>query len=128
MTPLKLPSGEYLLVKVPEGQRYFDLYGNEAQQEIRYNEMPSPGKFKSVSIKLPPGSWQLIGHAKDVTEEQAREICEVHDVRGKETFYKLYGSKYGCEMVATNTALQSFHSLLKANGYEVETTVMLLKK
>jgi len=114
----------YLLQEVPEGQNYFHIYGNEFRQEIRYNNMVSPGKFRAVPIELPKGNWNIISKADAATEEMAKGICP--QVRSEEFLFNDFATRYKAgNMGYTKTALESFYSLLRHHGLSPETTLIL---
>ena len=122
---------QYLLQEVPEGQMYFVIFSNEFRQEIRYNKMVSPGKFKAVPIQLPPGNWQIVARASEITEEQAKGIVE----RFKSSWGTFYYPEYPLEKTqgarrtkpGYDTAIESLHSLIRSHGMEVNECLILKK-
>ncbi len=79
-------------------------------------------------VPLPPGNWEVIGLAKDYTEEAAKKIISilpVHDV--------LTGRKYVCfdairGEYTTISATEALASLLKYKGLSESNTLILIKQ
>lgn len=146
MTKISLPSCTILVVDVPESAMQFLSYMGYLQYKV-YNPkamvgmdvMEHPGKLydwcaKNIDtpeyidgtpIKLPPGSWEKLGRLEYLTEEQARGIVE--------SGTGWYGSwfNYETETFVSNTcytALESLHSLLKANQTEGNPLLLIDRK
>lgn len=105
MTPIKLPSGEYLLVKVPEAVQFqIKKNADHSLLFVLYNW----NGFTNVSQDiLPPGNWELIGRGSEITENQWQEMLPFSD----HYFAKETG-----------------HSLIASHNYTPETTILLKKK
>ena len=144
MTHLTLPSGDWLIVKVPEGffkrELITDLSGNTV---IKTTDRV--GDY-SLSYPLPPGSWQLYGEDPlRLTEEECRGIVEPlfshediygdgkhgnyrHELNLSPMPYKSYTWPQDGLYSSKDTATESFASLLTANGHKQGECVILKKK
>lgn len=67
----QLPNN-FFAVQVPEGAKGFTVIES-------HSYFPSPRVEHSIGgINLPPGNWQIVSLASEITEEQAGEIAEHH--------------------------------------------------
>ena len=98
--------GDFLLVELPEGVSA--RYGDTIE---RTNLLPD----------LPDGLWLHISRIDGVTEKQASEVvysCHIDD------FQRVYCDYLQGTFMGLSTALQSFNSLLKANGVLFENPLV----
>lgn len=104
MNEIKLieTNGKKLLIaEVPE----------EANEQWLSNGFIHIGELQgdAFSIKLPPGSWQILGKSTELSEVQMKEICPLYEWGG----YKIYTERPD---LLTKDVNESYLSLLKANG------------
>jgi hypothetical protein len=108
----QIPINNYLIVEVPE-----DAHGFEIDEHLFFKAMymglPNIGGMK----KLPLGQWQIV----QPTEETCREVVEGNFI-GYSDMYRDYSRTPSMPL---DTALESYHSLLKAN--QIENAVLLNK-
>lgn len=110
----------YLLVSLPDNFRTYGLGIAAMNRGLNYIAYDTPNSFVDERIVLPKGNYSIIGLAKDLTEEQWKGIVE-----SKKTFgYRKHDAVNG-EYQWTARALQSGHSLLKANNLNPNTTLIL---
>lgn len=99
---LLLPSGKYTLLKIEDGGYDFQVNNDPKFRPestiFSYCSLHSGVLFK----ELPKAKHELIGPVSSITEEQAKRITP------------LYFNEYS-GIWAKDTALESFHSWLKAN-------------
>lgn len=98
----------YCIQEVDEGAKGFFVHFGAL-----WTDITSPVNYYK---KLPPGQWQIV----EPTEEVAREIVEqvhIYDFRG----YKNYEDR----IFPLDTALESYHSLLRSEG--IEQAILLQK-
>lgn len=77
MIVITLPSGEYLIVDVPEDSSNFQIKNNDLGHYIDFETIlheNDPGTY--YCINLPPSDWQLLGLESEITEEVAASIVE----------------------------------------------------
>lgn len=123
MTPLP---NNYFAVQVPEDATcIIPNWGKRPRVQYQYWTGESRrGKIKRFNIFLPPGSYTIVGLAKDLTEEQAGEIVEWWD--GTETYRSYtYTPSAGETFWPYSTALESFRSLLSSLSLQPETTLII---
>lgn len=113
-------------VEVPEGATGFDINKYSNGSELNY-WLIAGAKDTLIVIDLPPGNWQLICTAKEVSKEQAIEVV------------KQYG-KYFIDFTATEqdwkekevnwseTPIDSLRSLLTSKGLDLNKNYVLIKK
>ena len=110
------------IVTPPEGSQM--LYHLGGHKDARYLQFTVP------SIWLPPGNWQLLGRASEITEEQSKEIVEVH-VNSNGKGFKHYWQNRGFVPRGFNsihkTALSSFRSWCTLHGVK-EGDLIILEK
>lgn len=105
---------KWLLVEVPEGAKEFDLpeqdYGNVLQYKTKHWE----------SEMLPSGSWEIVGKADSLTDQQKNKVVE-DDFMGTVRRWKDYKKP--------NSFLyhprDSFLSLLRSHGLKPENALLL---
>ena len=114
MKPITLPSGEYLIVDVPQDAKDFILCHEEHFIEISF---VSKGMIHGRGIE--PCNWQLIGRESEITEEVARGIVQWYgrgdgsvDEAGIGDVFWCYDDSEFC----FDTALESLTSLSKREG------------
>lgn len=118
MKQITTSKGKFLFVQVPEGV-------SEIQLETRGN------RFAFYTEKwdwtwLPKGNWQFINTCKDITEEQAKEFVDAY--RDTKMFHNYLFNGSNHHLVAFNSALQAFQSLLQANEIPENSVVLKLIK
>ena len=85
------------------------------------------GQFDDTRVWLPPGSYSIVGIAKDLTEGKAGEIVE--EFRDEWGFfgYKNYSKEFSPLDVNVEKATTSLSSLLRSKSLAPETTLIILK-
>lgn len=111
MTTITTPTASILCVEVPESYK--------GQPTIHNDYLFLTGMSNPDRIKLPSGSWEIVGMSDELTEEQAKGIVEI--VIGGYRDYEHSGYTWYFK-----TALKSFDSLLRYHG--ITTKVLVLKK
>ena len=123
MKKITLPSGEYLMVEVPKDAKEFNVF-NPQQPLVQYDYLQyKRNGFWDNPIRLPKGNYTLIGLCSEIGEEEAKGIVE-----SQFDTYRNYLdtddmdnlSCYTCD-----TPTESLASLVRSNGMEVDTTVLL---
>jgi hypothetical protein len=118
MKQIKLPTGEYLLVEVPEDAKQFQVLN---EYNVLWYQMPII-RGKS-SKELPSGQWEIIGRASELTEDHWDEIVENKwDDYADGMWWKIYDSdqdEWG--MCPTESGL----SLIKSHSMNPSTTLIL---
>jgi hypothetical protein len=114
MKKITLPSGEYLMVEVPKERKIM-----LATDGNLYHYRGS-GAVTGQRIDIPLGNYTLIGLCSEISEEEAKGI--VHE--GNKLFAG-YMYDYNKKANVAATALLSLASLVRSNGMEVDTTVLL---
>ena len=127
MEEIKLPSGEYIFVEIP----------NDAENvrcHTHFNQATYLIKFESFEIKLPKGKWVKISTTKDITEEQAKSIIPSKQTLSGVIYphYPLlndpsgyYNEEHWASICLT--AKDALDSLLNANELN-ESNYLILKK
>jgi hypothetical protein len=121
MTPTTLLP-DVLAVPCPETLAALNLYGNaQGINEVRaldWKIVNGNPKTKQWSCPLPPGSYEIIGPSKSISEEQAAQVVEstigfdmIPPHKGDRIF-----KDYGKEHNWFYAALESLSSLLKSKG------------
>jgi hypothetical protein len=82
--------------------------------------------FTNVREDLPPGQWSLVGSglASECSEEEAREVVE----RDEDDCFKNYNWRSWHSDSTCDTAIDSLHSFVIANGHQKETCIVLINK
>ena len=112
---LTLPSGDYLVVSVEKEAYNFKIF-NDTQPYVSYFV-----DVKTFRLYLENNEkYEIIGLASQITEEQAKEIVSESCIPVANEGYVNYllGSEY-----YFFTALESFHSWLKANELFLENPI-----
>jgi hypothetical protein len=105
-TPITLPSGSYLAVTVPvDATRFCINVFNNGSPELG---MDADEWEDWRHLDLPPGQYELIGLAKEISREQAWDMVEFNPK--KHTIIN---------------PLITLETYIKSNGLELETTVIL---
>ena len=116
MKTITLPSGEYLIVDVPEGQSNdFEIMRHPYNYELKQFKFPSDtyrGLQNYNWVDLPPGDWQLLGRESQITEDVAAQIVDKMEDRVKVKAFVDYEYP-GSGMWS---ALESLNSLSKREG------------
>lgn len=116
---------DYLLVTVPEGTH--DVFIDEGDPNLVFF-CDVFGEYFGDSVSLPPGSWQLIGLASEITEEQWREIVDWYGVGDGSVDEAGVGDIFWCydeSDFCFDTAIKSGKSLLKYHNLNGNQTVIL---
>jgi hypothetical protein len=111
-----------LVVDVPDGTLYFDI-GFGGADVICIGEYVETGY-----IKTPPGNWQIVGTgtADKITEQEWGEVVEVCEDEISDYRHLFYD--YEKKEWSADDKTESGHSLLKSQGYENLSEIVLLKK
>jgi hypothetical protein len=119
MTPL--PNNHYA-IEVPEGARSFQI-DNDMGQKVIWKEGEYGVSDEWIYEKLPPGSWEIISLASEISEEQIRGIVESYNDGG--LFCRDYALK---SPVFGISAAASFRSLLTSLGLGKEYLIIVKNK
>lgn len=124
-------------VEVPEGlvQPWYQtersisaiIEGRVEDEElvIRHIERKCGSPTGKITIKLPPGTWQLLCTMKEASEEQAKGVVEYDKfIEG----YKDYDTDNFHHDTPFIKALDSLRSLLASKGLDLNQNYCLLKK
>jgi hypothetical protein len=122
MKQITLPSGEYLLIEVPEGSNWFEMDKPFTDRIVYQNKEKTQD---DLTIQLPAGEYTFICKAREATEEQAIDIVQ-RFYSHTEMVYTDYQKQVG--RIGYLSPLESLNSLLSLHGYKPETTVILKKK
>jgi len=118
MITIELPSGKYLAVTVPEGANTFRI------DESGYFLMDIPDSDFNASYYpddwKPSGSWQLLGLAKDLKEDDWKKIVRCYGLVMWTNYTHTETGK-----LFLDTATESGLSLLSKHNLKPETTVIL---
>jgi hypothetical protein len=103
---------QILIVDLPLGSDFHKVNNGNV---LEYDPMTNPIEGEWSYSKLPEGSWQLLGKASELSEEQWRMIVawntQGNMAANEKPFYD-----YDMDMFRLNTAVESGSSLLSANG------------
>lgn len=103
------------------------LWGSYNQWWVRYTEMARPGQFVTREIKLPEGSWGIVGVGSSLTEDQWKGIVEQIEVMSGDDL--IDGFKDYCDPVHGYVSpTSSGFSLLKSKGLNPGNTLILIKQ
>lgn len=124
---------KWLLVEVPEDGTSFIIYqGNQLSYEhsVTGSETGSRTGFIGEEL-LPSGSWEIVGKADSMTEEQWKEIVEsgvCNDSGDHGLGFFRYYREYPDELEESFgffSAKESGEALLLSHGLKPETTLIL---
>lgn len=130
MKHIKLTTGEYLLVEVPEDAKNFTIIES-------HSYFKSPRVEHSVGgVNLPTdGQWKIIGRASEIKEHGWQSLIEmnvvVHDNGHTwDEFYRDYNnpSQIVVSEYSLQTATESGLSLIKSHSMNPSTTLLIKKK
>lgn len=113
--PFKTERGSFLAVEVPE-----DATDIQAHWGCLTYFIKDEGTFR---IQLEQKDWIKVGLLSDVTESRADSIVDTFGTDLGTVF-----KEYGTDRRVVNTALESFNSLLKANGIDQDKHFLILKE
>jgi hypothetical protein len=107
--------GKAHVVELPEGERPKRI---EKSYTDSYLCVTSPSG--EIMLKLPPGTWQIVGILSEVTESEAAGMVDSDDQYGVTMYrnYKTTGMPYFDEQI---TAIQSLESAIVAGGYAFQS-------
>lgn len=116
---ITLPNLELLVVEIPErainpviSMGYITARIPNREYMAKYDPTKEHDDWaKKLDVD---GDWKHLGAVSDVAEEQAAGLVDAYD---DGYFYYPDGYKDTCD-----TALESLHSLLEANGWDGETS------
>jgi hypothetical protein len=85
---------------------------------------------KYSGVKLPPGEWEIVGTSTTdkITDGEAREIVKCHVKPGWNGYGNGLWENYEKGDPLFMSAKESLSSLLKSQGYENLSEIVLLKK
>lgn len=127
---ITLSTGTWVLVKVLAAQELF-LKGNALTVLIHYGGYDNssggdPVDPEDYTIDLPAGrTYTLIGKADSLSEEQKEEIVEYSQLADADDDHDGGYMDYEKRHWGKTNAKESFLSLLKSQGMDIETTVIL---
>lgn len=122
-----LPTSVLLVWGLPEDARAFHIEDNKLFYLSDFMGLRDIRAFRN----LPEGNWQLIGKLSELTEEQAQTIV-FRSRTGKYKDYKPATVSKEADPVglinallemSKNTALESFHSSIEAEGFYMENPI-----
>lgn len=116
---ITLSTGTWLLMKVPADGREFAINKIDGRQYLTADKgEPMGAEFYVGTEPVPAGhTYTLIGKASELTEDQWKQIVEQWDSGGF--------NDYERHLARVKTSAESGHSLLKSQGMDIETTVIL---
>lgn len=115
-----------LIVPVPDDAHSFDTIKNPVVYGLCISMLRGYPDYACIHYNLPPGSWRIVGRAKELNEEQWG-IFVKHDL-GPMT-NKIAGYDYANEVFGgCTTATESGMSLLRSLGIDPETNPLILIK
>jgi hypothetical protein len=121
-----------VVVKVPDDAVAWEIYDKEshplAVMVYLKHEWYNPGIPMPI-WPIPEGNYSILGIASDLTEEQCKEVVDIHmhPIMGATvqlTSYKVYDSKYS----SVGLAESSFKSLLTSIGATEGGWLVLIDK
>ena len=137
MKEIKLPSGNYLFVEVPNNAKDFEILNkgfnrgsallnicwNNEEKCVPYIDKKHPFKLYNEEI------FQIISTTNDITEEQCSSIVLCVDIESHKLFgdgkFKNYNSQFPYYY---NTSEESLQSLIQANNLDIENNYLILKE
>lgn len=123
MEQVKLTTGEYLLVEVPEGCHEIEI--NYGKDKVVFWE----DGFSS-ELGLPPGQWEIIGRASELSEEQWSGIVEPIGGWSSVLYYDYSASGRDYRDIIESglkSPTESGLSLIKSHSMNPETTLVIRK-
>lgn len=96
---------------------------------IDYLLIKVPHWVKGHKYAAPPGRWQILGKATEITEEVAKGLIKQQMGGGKFYDYSIEGSslgQYGCYILSTAT--ESLLSFVRHHGFEPGECLVLRKQ
>lgn len=106
----ELPSGKYVVVKVPDDAENFRI--SNVGKWLGFSHNNDGELYEESLIDLPPLNWKLIAPIKDITEEQAATIVEC------DTAFKIWKNYDMTQLFANQItfykAKESFTSLMQS--------------
>lgn len=122
MKTITLPSLTLLCVDVPEEHNAFELWHGMIFIGV---EKPS-----IRWITIPRGTYKILGRLDELTEEVAKGIVENEIQSAEQNTGFIDSVSYKCyiyDCFDLNTALESLHSILKANNIEGNPILLIDK-
>lgn len=124
---VELPSGKYLLITVPEDvdeNMKPELVGMRLQNLQWWRK---PVLANPFFIGLPPGQWQIIGKANELSEQQWKAVVD-YQLHPFST--KVYGYTYKNQESYSpfKKAKLAGHSLIKSHSMNPDTTLILKRQ
>lgn len=110
----------FLLVEVPDRAKGFKVVSGIG---LRYSY--ESGCMEGLVI--PPGEWQLIGKAEQLSEAECASICSPWG-NGYEGYPDFSSHDEWALFAPCLTATDSLHSLLASNNLQPSTTIILQSK
>ncbi len=118
-----------IAVKVPEDASDFKLHysthwtNDDVQKLVFSSEIQDPLKCGGDMIHLPPGQWQILSRASELTEEQWKGIVGWFELAGK-VGYRDYS--HDDPRFPFANATESGLSLLKSKGLNPDEVLILI--
>lgn len=125
-TMKQVSHGGFLLVEVEPDAELIHIYKEDGENELTY--WYHDGKLWFDGLILPKGNYQIVGLAKDLTEEQWEEIVE------RDGFYYIERDvvkscwkdyRTNDENLVQFSATESGHSLVKSHGFQNNNCLIL---
>lgn len=112
---------EFFLIEVPERTIDFHIPFYKKEPMLSYRHL---GALKHSDKELPSGNYQIIGLAKDVSEEVSSTIIDGIKAASWGTWYVDYSAKY--DKFSFEHATESLSSLIQSLG--LNKNVLILEK
>lgn len=125
-----LKDSRYVVVEVPEGA---DIpIAEDMTNGALFFFFPTEPIRTATRIKLPPGDYEPLIHAKSITEEQAVGMVDgkfVVESYGHGQVYKDYvrSKERGANSLTFDNPIKSIHSWLTSIGHTDDSVILKLK-
>lgn len=123
MKSIKIPTGEYLLVTIPEDATKFFIVNHDDLNVVWRDEIGHTG-----FAVIPPDQWEIIGRASELSEEDWEDILGNEIPMIDESEYNQDGLTITyTNKVRLTTYAESGLSLIKHHSMNAETTLLIIK-
>lgn len=115
-----------LIVPVPDDSNSLEIVDNNVSGGFCIMMLRGKPDYACEYIQLPPGTWRIVGRAKELTEEQWRNV--VRKVFDSPTLYADFSNSLGITYMPMFPATESGFSLLRSHGIDPESNPLILIK
>ncbi len=122
MTTIHNNGKTIVAVPVPEDVKGITVYDNTPAPTLRYLELST---MLVQIVNLPEGNWTILGKLSELSDKDCEPLIENWNSAFDDKT-KIYENYYG--VFKCNTAKESFISLLKANGVDINNELLVLVK